>query len=199
MAPGGKLWTAARPRRTFAKQSQGHFRGPMFSPIARTNDFHLCPMQTPAVVPIPHVGGPVVGPGAMTVWAGGAPVSLLGDLAICVGPPDILCMGSPTVMAEGRPVVRISDMTAHMGNVIVGCPTVLVGDSGGAGSSQAATMSAAKAGGSAFVRSECNAKAAEAVVRQSPPVPETGTSWVEVEFADPAGRPVPYQRVQVTD
>ena len=171
----------------------------MFAPIARTTDFHLCPMQTPAVVPIPHVGGPVVGPGAMTVWAGGMPVSLLGDLAICVGPPDILCMGSPTVMAEGRPVVRISDMTAHMGAVMVGCPTVLVGDSGGAGSAQAGTMSAAKAGGSAFVRSECNAKAAEAVARQAAPVPETGTSWVEVAFADPAGRPVPFQRVQVTD
>ena len=46
----------------------------MFAPVARVNDFHLCPMQTPAVVPIPHVGGPVVGPGALTVWAGGMPV-----------------------------------------------------------------------------------------------------------------------------
>jgi uncharacterized Zn-binding protein involved in type VI secretion len=171
----------------------------MFSPIARTTDFHLCPMQTPAVVPIPHVGGPVVGPGATTVWAGGMPVSLLGDLAICVGPPDILCMGSPTVMAEGRPVVRISDMTAHMGNVIVGCPTVLVGDSGGAGSSQAATMSAAKAGGSTFVRSECNAQAAQAAAAAAAPSPPAAESWVEVEFVDRSGRPVPFQRVLVTD
>ena len=78
----------------------------MFSPIARVNDFHLCPMQTPAVVPIPHVGGPVVGPGAVTVWAGGMPVSVLGDLAICVGPPDVMVVGAPTVLAEGRPVQR---------------------------------------------------------------------------------------------
>ena len=171
----------------------------MFAPVARVNDFHLCPMQTPAVVPIPHVGGPVVGPGALTVWAGGMPVSVMGDMAICVGPPDVLCMGSPTVMAEGRPVVRISDMTAHMGNVVVGCPNVLVGDSGGAGSSQAATMSAAKAGGSAFVRAECNAKAAASVAAAAAPPPASGSSWVEVEFVDPRGRPVAFQRVEVVD
>src|SRR4029079_16099039 len=169
------------------------------APVGRVFDFHLCPMQTPAVVPIPHVGGPVVGPGAVTVWAGGAPVSVVGDMAICVGPPDVLTNGSMTVMAEGRPVVRISDMTAHLGMVLVGCPTVLVGDSGGAGTSQAATMSAAKAGGSAFVRSECNAKAASAVVTPTKPPAPTVEAWVEVEFVDRAGRPVPFQRVVVTD
>ena len=171
----------------------------MFSPIARVNDFHLCPMQTPAVVPIPHVGGPVVGPGAVTVWAGGMPVSVLGDLAICVGPPDVMATGAPTVFAEGRPVVRITDTTAHGGMVIVGLPTVMVGDSGGAGTSQAATMSAAKAGGSAFVRAECNAEAAKAVAAPAAPPPPTGTAWVEVEFVDRTGKPVPFQRVQVTD
>jgi uncharacterized Zn-binding protein involved in type VI secretion len=171
----------------------------MFSPIARVNDFHLCPMQTPAVVPIPHVGGPVVGPGAVTVWAGGMPVSVFGDLAICVGPPDVMVTGAPTVFAEGRPVVRITDTTAHGGMVIVGLPTVMVGDSGGAGSSQAATMSAAKAGGSAFVRAECNAEAAKAAAAPAAPPPPTGTGWVEAEFVDRAGKPVPFQRVQVTD
>ncbi len=30
---------------------------------ARLTDMHVCPMQTPAVVPIPHVGGPIIGPG----------------------------------------------------------------------------------------------------------------------------------------
>ena len=171
----------------------------MFAPVGRVFDFHLCPMQTPAVVPIPHVGGPVVGPGAVTVLAGGTPVAVVGDMAICVGPPDVLTSGSMTVMAEGRPVVRISDMTAHLGNVIVGCPTVLVGDSGGAGTSQAATMSAAKAGGSAFVRSECNPKAAAAAAAVASPPPPSGESWVEVEFVDRTGRPVPFQRVVVTD
>lgn len=171
----------------------------MFSPIARVNDFHLCPMQTPAVVPIPHVGGPVVGPGAVTVWAGGMPVSVVGDIAICVGPPDVMATGAPTVFAEGRPVVRITDTSAHGGMVIVGLPTVMVGDSGGAGTSQAGTMSAAKAGGSAFVRSECNADAAKAAAAAAAPPSPSGTAWVEVEFVDPAGKPVPFQRVRVTD
>jgi uncharacterized Zn-binding protein involved in type VI secretion len=32
-------------------------------PAARITDMHTCPMQTPAFpAPIPHVGGPVVGP-----------------------------------------------------------------------------------------------------------------------------------------
>lgn len=172
----------------------------MFAPVARVMDMHICPMQTPAVVPIPHVGGPILGPGAITVWAGGIPVSVQGDLAICVGPPDVMSSGSPTVFAEGRPVVRISDSTAHGGVPVVGLPTVMVGDSGGAGSSQAATMSAAKVGGSAFVRSECNAKAAEGVARgAAPPPPATGPAWVEVAVTGADGEALPYQKVQVTD
>ena len=172
----------------------------VFSPIARNQDMHICPMVTPAVVPIPHVGGPVMGPSALTVMAGGMPVAVMGDIAICVGPPDILVSGSPTVMAMGLPVVRITDTTAHGGMVVVGLPTVLVGDSGGAGSAQAATMSAAKAGGSAFARSECNEKAAEAVARKAPPPPPaTGPSWVEVEVVDRDGKPMPRQKVRVTD
>jgi uncharacterized Zn-binding protein involved in type VI secretion len=171
----------------------------MFAPVARVNDLHICPMQTPAVVPIPHVGGPIMGPGALTVMAGGMPVSITGDIAICVGPPDVMCSGSPTVFAMGLPVVRISDTTAHGGMAMVGLPTVMVGDSGGAGSSQAATMSAAKAGGSAFVRSECNAKAAQGVAARAAPPPATGTAWIEVEIVDRAGKPVSFQRVEVTD
>lgn len=171
----------------------------MFAPVARMNDMHICPMQTPAVVPIPHVGGPIMGPCAVTVMAGGVPVSVLGDIAVCVGPPDIMAMGSLTVLAMGLPVVRISDMTAHMGNAVIGFPTVMVGDSGGAGSMQAATMSAAKAGGSAFARAECDAKAAQAVVTQPQAAIETKTTWVEAELVDAAGAPVPFQRVEVRD
>ncbi len=172
----------------------------MFSPIARITDLHICPMQTPAVVPIPHVGGPVVGPGMPTVMAGGIPVSVLGDMAICVGPPDVMIVGAFTVLAGGKPIVRITDVTAHGGMVIVGLPTVLVGDSGGGGSSQAATMSAAKAGGSAFTRAECNPEAAAAVARQVPPEPpDTGKAWVEIEVVDAQGKPLPYQKVRVVD
>ena len=34
----------------------------MTLPAARLTDMHVCPMQTPAVPPIPHVGGPTTGP-----------------------------------------------------------------------------------------------------------------------------------------
>lgn len=132
----------------------------MFAPIARVGDMHVCPMQTPAVVPIPHVGGPVLPPGAPTVFAGGMPVAVVGGMATCVGPPDVFIVGSFTVLAAGQPVVRAMDTTAHGGMVPAGFPTVMVGDSGGAGSPQGATMSAAKAGGSAFTRSDCNATGA---------------------------------------
>ena len=53
-------------------------------PAARLTDFHQCPMQTPAVpAPIPHVGGPIAGPGAPTVLIGGLPAAKVGDIAIC--------------------------------------------------------------------------------------------------------------------
>ena len=53
---------------------------------ARLTDMHTCPMQTPAwPSPIPHVGGPVVGPGAPTVLIGGLPAAVMGDSCVCVG------------------------------------------------------------------------------------------------------------------
>jgi uncharacterized Zn-binding protein involved in type VI secretion len=93
-------------------------------PIARMTDLHVCPMLTG---PVPHVGGPITGPGAPTVLAMGLPVSCMGDLAICVGPPDSVIMGSPTVLAMGRPVTRLTSTCAHGGLVTgPGAPTVLV-------------------------------------------------------------------------
>ena len=42
-------------------------------PAARLTDMHTCSMQTPAFPsPIPHVGGPVVGPGVPNVLIGNA-------------------------------------------------------------------------------------------------------------------------------
>jgi uncharacterized Zn-binding protein involved in type VI secretion len=84
-------------------------------------------MQTPAVVPIPHVGGPIVGPGVPTVLVGGLPASVVGDMLTCVGPPDSLVKGSATVMIGGRPAARIGDTTAHGGNIVLGCFTVMIG------------------------------------------------------------------------
>ncbi|HBN77334.1 PAAR domain-containing protein [Rubinisphaera italica] len=94
-------------------------------PAARITDMHTCPMTTG---PVPHVGGPIVGPGAATVLIGMLPASILGDMATCVGPPDSLVKGSATVMIMNKPAVRLGDTTAH-GGVIVGpgCPTVMIG------------------------------------------------------------------------
>lgn len=96
-------------------------------PAARLTDFHECPMVTPAVPPIPHVGGPIVGPGCPTVLIGGLPAARVGDMATCVGPPDSIIAGSSTVMIGGMPVARMGDATAHGGSIVLGCPTVLIG------------------------------------------------------------------------
>ena len=90
-------------------------------------DMHICPMVTPGVPPIPHVGGLITGPGCPTVLIGGQPAACVGDIAICVGPPDTIIQGSTTVLFGGRPAARMGDPTAHGGTVLVGLPTVLIG------------------------------------------------------------------------
>lgn len=97
-------------------------------PAARLTDLHECPMVTPAVPPIPHVGGPIVGPGAPTVLIGGLPAARIGDMLTCVGPPDSIVMGSATVIIEGMPAARMGDTTAHGGTIVIGEPTVMIGD-----------------------------------------------------------------------
>ncbi len=96
-------------------------------PAARVGDMHVCPMVTPGTPPIPHVGGPISGPGCPTVLIGGMPASHVGDMCVCVGPPDSIVKGSMTVLISGTPAVRIGDMTAHGGTVTVGFPTVMIG------------------------------------------------------------------------
>ena len=88
---------------------------------------HACPMQTPGLPPVPHVGGPIVGPGVPTVLIGGLPASVVGDLCTCVGPPDSVVMGSATVLIAGRPAVRQGDSCAHGGSIVMGLPTVMIG------------------------------------------------------------------------
>jgi uncharacterized Zn-binding protein involved in type VI secretion len=96
-------------------------------PAARVTDFHQCPLSTPAVPPIPHVGGPIVGPGAPTVLIGGLPAAKVGDLAVCIGPPDAIVKGSATVKVMGLPAARMGDKTAHGGTILLGLPTVMIG------------------------------------------------------------------------
>ncbi|MBP3958060.1 PAAR domain-containing protein [Gemmata sp. G18] len=65
--------------------------------------------------------------GAPTVLIASLPAAHVGDMAVCVGPPDSLVKGSATVLIGGTPAVRLGDSTAHGGVVILGCPTVLIG------------------------------------------------------------------------
>jgi uncharacterized Zn-binding protein involved in type VI secretion len=93
-------------------------------PAARITDMHVCPMVTGVV---PHVGGPILPPGGPTVLIGGLPAARVGDMCVCVGPPDVIALGSFTVLILGQPAARISDMTAHGGAIVGCCPTVLIG------------------------------------------------------------------------
>ncbi|SEL38037.1 Zn-binding Pro-Ala-Ala-Arg (PAAR) domain-containing protein, incolved in TypeVI secretion [Roseateles sp. YR242] len=96
-------------------------------PAARITDLHVCPMVTPGLPPIPHVGGPVIGPGVATVLIGFLPATVVGDSLTCVGPPDTLVKGSATVLIGGRPAGRVGDTTAHGGTITLGLPTVMIG------------------------------------------------------------------------
>jgi uncharacterized Zn-binding protein involved in type VI secretion len=96
-------------------------------PAARITDMHTCPMVTPGLPPIPHVGGPISGPCAPTVLIGKLPAAVVGDMAVCVGPPDSIVKGSSTVMICKKPAARIGDTTAHGGSIVLGFPTVMIG------------------------------------------------------------------------
>ena len=91
---------------------------------ARVGDMHTCPLVTGTV---PHVGGPVLPPGAPTVMIGGMPAAKVGDMLTCTGPPDSIVAGSGTVMIGGSPAARQGDSTAHGGTITLGCPTVIIG------------------------------------------------------------------------
>ncbi len=93
-------------------------------PAARLTDMHVCPMVTGTV---PHVGGPVTGPGCPTVMIGGMPAAVMGDMCVCTGPPDSIVKGSGTVMIGGKPAARMGDSTAHGGSIVLGCMTVMIG------------------------------------------------------------------------
>jgi uncharacterized Zn-binding protein involved in type VI secretion len=95
----------------------------MGMPAARVTDMHVCPMVTGLV---PHVGGPILPPGAITVLIGGMPAARVTDMAVCVGPPDLIALGSFTVLIGGMPAAQLGSMCAHGGAVVVGCPTVLI-------------------------------------------------------------------------
>lgn len=92
-------------------------------PAARITDMHTCPLVNGVV---PHVGGPILPPGAVTVLIGNLPAARATDMATCVGPPDSIAMGSPTVLISSLPAARMGDPTVHGGVIVVGYPTVII-------------------------------------------------------------------------
>ena len=110
--------------RTSELQSTNQESEVMGMPAARVGDMHVCPMVTGIV---PHVGGPILPPGAITTLIGSMPAARVTDMAVCAGPPDLIALGSFTVLIGGMPAARMGDMTAHGGSIVIGFPTVLIG------------------------------------------------------------------------
>jgi uncharacterized Zn-binding protein involved in type VI secretion len=99
-------------------------------PAARVTDMHVCPMVTPGVPPIPHVGGPILPPGVPTVLIDFLPAATVTDMLTCVGPPDMIAMGSTGVFINFLPAARLGDPTAHGGVITFGSPTCIIGEVG---------------------------------------------------------------------
>jgi uncharacterized Zn-binding protein involved in type VI secretion len=93
---------------------------------ARIGDLHTCPIPVSGATP-PHVGGPVMPPGAINVLIEGKPAATQGNLCTCVGPPDSIILGSLSVLIGGKPAARMGDSTAHGGQITSGALTVLIG------------------------------------------------------------------------
>ena len=91
---------------------------------ARVTDMHTCPMVSALV---PHVGGPITGPGTGSVLIESMPAARVGDMATCTGPPDTIAQGSGSVMIGGMPAARMGDATAHGGTIVAGAATVMIG------------------------------------------------------------------------
>lgn len=77
--------------------------------------------------------GTLVGPGVPTVQIGGMPAAVLGDAHACAlpagpHPPNTVAVGSATVRVGGRGVARVGDLCACGASILVGCPTVQIGD-----------------------------------------------------------------------
>lgn len=123
--------------------------------------------------PTTHAAVPLApGPGSATVLIGNLPAwRATIDQHACpmvnISGPDgvgAVMMGSPTVFIENQMACRQGDIVIEkpgaamgpMNPIAMGLPTVLIGDSGGAGSPQGATMSAAKKAAAPFTKTKCN-------------------------------------------
>jgi uncharacterized Zn-binding protein involved in type VI secretion len=82
---------------------------------------------------VPHVGGPILPPGVPQVLIGFLPAATVTNMLTCVGPPDVIVKGSSGVFVNYLPAARMGDTTAHGGTIILGEPTVIIGETGGGG------------------------------------------------------------------
>lgn len=137
-------------------------------PAARVGDMHVCPMVTPGVPPIPHVGGPILPPGGIGVLIGGMPAARMGDMAVCVGPPS---------------------------TIILGCPTVLIGEVG-SGSGGGGGGAGAGAGGGSV--SAANAALVSATMAD-PAREEPDNHFIDFVFEDKAKLPVGGMKYTLTN
>ncbi len=130
-------------------------------PAARVGDMHVCPFVTPTPVPVPHVGGPIMPPGAVTVLIGGLPAACVGDMATCTGPP--------------APILP------------PGCPTVLIGPGGGGGGGGGMARSGAQAAVSGAVAAVVQAVDGAGEDADEEPEEE---HYLDVKVVDQGGFPV---------
>lgn len=99
----------------------------MSKPVAKIGvDMHQCPVSNG---PTPHVGGPIISTNPNpTVFVNGQAIATTADKGVCNGPLADLPQGSSTVFANGQSLIRLGDMTAHGGKVLVnGISTVFSG------------------------------------------------------------------------
>jgi type VI secretion system secreted protein VgrG len=82
---------------------------------------------------VPHVGMPIIPPGCLTVTIGGPFAARATDIAACTGPPDMIAKGSATVLIGCLLAARQGDQTVHGGAIVMGLPTVIIGDGAGGG------------------------------------------------------------------
>ncbi|KPA13676.1 type VI secretion protein, partial [Candidatus Magnetomorum sp. HK-1] len=104
----------------------------MGKPASRIGDMHVCPKVEPG--PVPHVGGPI-SQGSHNVSICGIAAARVGDMAVCVGPPDKISSGSATVYINQKNAARMGDSCEHGGKIVTGCFTVFIGDKGRASDS----------------------------------------------------------------
>ncbi|XXT23155.1 PAAR domain-containing protein [Sorangium sp. So ce429] len=86
-------------------------------PAARLGDNHLCKR---------HGAGPILPACCPTVLIGDKPAARQEDICDCRYTEDPIKEGEPTVLIGDKPAARKGDPTDG-GEIVEGCPTVLIG------------------------------------------------------------------------